>query len=182
MLEYLMRMARYNQWANRRLFAQAAKLPAAEIAADRGAYFRSILGTLNHIYVADVLWLVRFGSSDACQPMLQPVGDIPAPTALDEIYFDSIDDFVGDRDRLDTLIMDFSRTWTDEMLAAVITYKTLAGDSMSQPLGQLLQHFFNHQTHHRGQATTLLFQAGIDPGPLDLLAMLREEGSAITLV
>jgi len=174
MLEYLQRMARYNQWANRRLFAKVAKLPTKEIAADRGAFFGSILGTLNHIYVADVLWLVRFGSSDACQPMLQPIGDIPAPTALDDIYFDSIDDFVGDRDRLDTLITDFSRTWTDGMLGATIRYTSMAGEAQEQPLGQLLQHLFNHQTHHRGQATTLLYQAGIDPGPLDLVAMLRE--------
>jgi len=174
MLEYLQRMARYNQWANRRLFAKVAELPAAAIAEDRGAFFGSILGTLNHIYVADVLWLVRFGSSDVCQPMLQPIGDIPAPTALDDIYFDSIDDFVGDRDRLDTLIMDFSRTWNDEMLGASIEYRSMAGEAMSRPLGELLQHFFNHQTHHRGQATTLLFQAGIDPGSLDLITMLRE--------
>jgi uncharacterized damage-inducible protein DinB len=36
-------------------------------------------------------------------------------------------------------------------------------------------HLFNHQTHHRGQASTLLSQAGVDIGETDLLALIADE-------
>ncbi|HXH73273.1 MAG TPA: DinB family protein [Mariprofundaceae bacterium] len=177
MLEYLRRMARYNQWVNRKLFAGAAQLPDAAIQQDRGAPYGSILGTLNHIFVADVLWLIRFGSHEACHP-LGPVGDIPKPTSLSEVIFSDLEDMTAPRDRLDDLIVDFSKTWTDEMLNVMIGYHTLSEIKQEHPLGELLQNFFNHQTHHRGQATALLRQAGVDVGSLDLEAMLMEERAA----
>ncbi len=170
MIEYLQRMARYNTWANRRLFEKVALLPPAAIAEQRDAFFDSILGTLNHIFVADILWLSRFATCKACLP-LSPLAGIPEPASLRDILFDEINDFMAGRERLDELIMDFSHMWNDELLAEMICYRNMAGEKQEHPLGPLLQHLFNHQTHHRGQVTTLLFQAGVDPGALDLLAM-----------
>lgn len=174
MLEYLQRMARYNQWVNRKLFSGAAQLPDEAIQLDRGAPYGSILGTLNHIFVADILWLIRFGSHEACHP-LSPVGDIPKPTSLSEVLFSDLEDMAAPRDRLDDLIVDFSKTWTEEILNVSISYHTLSEERQVHPLGELLQNFFNHQTHHRGQATALLFQAGVNVGSLDLETMLMEE-------
>jgi len=51
----------------------------------------------------------------------------------------------------------------------------MAGEKHQQPLDALLQHLFNHQTHHRGQVTTLLFQADIDPEATDFIIMLIED-------
>jgi len=172
--EYLQRMARYNAWANRRLFAQVAELPGEIIAEDRGAFFGSILGTLNHIFVVDILWLGRFASCEACMP-ISPLGIIPAPTSLRDILFDEMTEFCAGRERLDELIVDFSKMWDAELMPETIRYTDMGGRAQMGVLCELLQHMFNHQTHHRGQVTTLLSQADINPAELDLLFMLREE-------
>jgi len=175
MTQYLRRMARYNQWMNGKLYARARELPGTEIAKDRGAFFGSILGTLNHIMVADLFWLRRFAVSKSCSDVLAPLTGMPVPTGLRDLLFDDIDAMTAQREELDALILDFADTWTDALLGEDIRYRNVAGEKHARPLGPLLQHFFNHQTHHRGQATTLLFQAGIDPGVTDLLVMLMEE-------
>jgi len=174
-IEYLQRMARYNRWMNRKLFEKTALLPPEVIRKDRGAFFGSLLGTLNHIMVAELIWLRRFAAHKDCKASLAGLAGFPVPESLRDILFHDFADFATAREHLDTLILDFSRTWTDEMLATPIRYRNMAGEKHEHELGPLLQHFFNHQTHHRGQATTLLFQAGIDPGPTDLLVMLMEE-------
>jgi len=176
MTGYLTRMARYNQWVNRRLYDKVQLLPAAEIAEDRGAFFGSILGTLNHILVGDMFWLRRFSSSKLCKDALTPISEMAMPTSLRDILFDDIQILRTKREEMDALILDFSDTWNDEILASTIHYRNMPGEKHQQPLGALLQHFYNHQTHHRGQITTLLFQAGIDPEATDFLVMMMEEG------
>ena len=58
MQEHFQIFARYNAWANQRLYAAADKLTPGEIELERpAAYFGSILGTLNHILAADRFWL-----------------------------------------------------------------------------------------------------------------------------
>ena len=59
MLEHLRRMARYNRWANQRLYAACRDLPEAEYRKPRQAFFGSLHGTLNHLLVGDRLWLAR---------------------------------------------------------------------------------------------------------------------------
>jgi len=167
-------MARYNEWANKRLFAKVAVLPSDEIEKDRGAYFGSILGTLNHIFVVDILWLSRFGSCEACLP-LYPLSIIPPPQSLRAILFPEIQEFIAGRERLDELIVDFSKMLTPELLLEPIRYRNMFRESHEHLLGPLMQHLFNHQTHHRGQVTNMLFQAGIDPESLDLFTMLVEK-------
>jgi len=171
MISYLQRMARYNQWVNRRLLDKVQLLPAADIAKDRGAFFGSILGTLNHILVADMFWLRRFASSNACKDALAPMREMVMPTGLRDVLFNDIQTLRTKREEMDGLILDFSESWDDEMLVSPIRYRNMAGEKHEQPLGALLQHLFNHQTHHRGQVTTLLFQAGVDPEATDLLVM-----------
>jgi len=175
MTSYLTNMARYNQWVNRRLFDKAQLLSDEEISRDRGAFFGSIVGTLNHILVGDMFWLRRFSSSKLCKEALAPIREMSMPTNLRDVMFDDIQVLRTKREAMDALILDFSTTWDDEMLESPIRYRNMAGEKHQQPLGVLLQHLFNHQTHHRGQITTLLFQAGIDPESTDLIMMLMEE-------
>jgi len=175
MIGYLGRMARYNQWMNRKLYAKVRLLPAREIAKNRHAFFGSILGTLNHIMVADLFWLRRFASNKACAETLAPLADMPKPATLRDLLFDDIEALGTQREALDALILAFADTWTEERLNEPVRYRNMAGDKHERPLGELLQHVFNHQTHHRGQVTTLLFQAGIDPEATDLLVMMMED-------
>jgi uncharacterized damage-inducible protein DinB len=175
MTQYLKRMAHYNAWMNTKLFEKTLRLSAEEIAEDRGAFFSSILGTLNHIYVADLFWLRRFAGSKVCTEGLSSIARMDKPKNLRDIIYTDIEKLAEKRKVLDELILSFSETWDQAQLGETIVYRSMAGEKIEQPLGSLLQHLFNHQTHHRGQVSTLLFQAGIDPEVTDLLAMMMEE-------
>ncbi|MEO1494084.1 MAG: DinB family protein [Pseudomonadota bacterium] len=156
-------MAAYNDWANRRLFEAAADLPDADYRADCGAFFRSVHGTLNHLFVADVIWLARFR------------GDPNPPWALDSIAHDQFDALRARRVALDHDIMGFVGSLTDARIAAEITYRTvLDAKSVTQQLAPALSHFFNHQTHHRGQCHALLTRLAGKAPALDLLYFQRE--------
>jgi len=175
MTEYLQRMAHYNQWMNRKLYEKVQLLSADEVAKDRGAFFVSILGTLNHLLVGDLLWFQRFAARKPNEQSLAALQTMPKPRSLKDTLFENIDDLQAARETMDALIIAFSETWDEGILKEPIQYRNTNREKQRQPLGALLQHVFNHQTHHRGQVTTLLFQAGIDPEVTDLLVMIMDE-------
>lgn len=156
-------MASYNAWANRRLYDAAATLSDTDYRADLGAFFKSVNGTLNHIHVGDLLWLARFRSTP------QP------PFGLDEIVNDDRMELAAARWVLDADIIRFIDTLTEESLASDFTYTmiTMPG-TVTQRLAPALTHFFNHQTHHRGQVHVLLTQLTGTAPPLDLIYFQRE--------
>jgi uncharacterized damage-inducible protein DinB len=155
-------LARYNAAANRRLYAACATLDDKALRQDRGAFFGSIWGTLNHLMVVDRLWLTRFAG-----------GDAPS-TDLDAILFDDFDALATARVAMDARIERFAAALTPSFLAGSIRYASLQGNRVEDPVTVLLLHFFNHQTHHRGQVHALLSQAGLaDPPVLDLQHLLR---------
>lgn len=171
--DHLMLMAAYNRWMNGKLYAAAGSLTPEEVARDRGAFFGSILGTLNHLLVADRTWCGRFAGLAAARPALDPVLELPPPTALNQILFADLAELGAVRDRFDDALLAFAEALDDEVLAAPLAYRNMAGTiARRQPLWQILAHLFNHQTHHRGQITTLLSQAGIDVGATDLIALV----------
>ena len=167
-------MARYNSWMNERLLDVAAKLPPEALQAERNAFFGSILGTLNHLVVGDTIWLKRFAAHPAQWPALQLVNELPQPEALDDRPFDSLPALAVRRELLDRAIESWIETLTDADLDSVLAYQNSAGKTFRREVYPLLVHLFNHQTHHRGQATTLLTQAGVDIGATDLLALIPQ--------
>jgi len=148
------------------------------LARDTGAFFKSILGTLNHILVGDTFWLKRFALHPATFSSLKPVLDLDFPESLDVMLYSDLDALSEARDTMDTVIMDFVAEVSEDDLESFLKYKSTSGEPHSKKLGFLVQHFFNHQTHHRGQVTTLLSQAGVDVGVTDLLLSIREESAA----
>lgn len=169
-------MADYNRWMNERMYEAAAKLDAAALVADRGAFFGSILGTLNHIAVADTIWLHRFAGHPAGFTALRALADFPRPTSLREPLAGSLADLRAYRQRLDDVIVRWAAELAPAHFAVKFSYTSTAGAPFTREFGALLQHFFNHQTHHRGQASTLLFQAGVDVGVTDLVALVPNAG------
>ena len=164
-------MAQYNAWMNAKLYDAAVKLSPEDLAAERGAFFGSILGTLNHLIVSDTIWLKRFAAHPAQPKVLQVVSALPNPTALSQLVFT---DFAALRERrqlLDATIQSWTEGLTGDDLAQTLSYTNTKGEVKAKHMGSLVIHFFNHQTHHRGQATTLLSQAGVDVGETDLLAL-----------
>ncbi len=172
-------LASYNRWMNARLYAAAGTLSAEELARDRGAFFGSILGTLNHLVVADTIWLQRFAGLPAPHAILDPVRALPAPRALDAMPFPDFTALAAHRRWLDDIIERWIADLGDDELRQVLRYANTRGDQFGRELASLLVHFFNHQTHHRGQTTTLLSQAGVDVGITDLLALIPDAGADI---
>jgi uncharacterized damage-inducible protein DinB len=160
--------AGYNAWANERLYNAAEKLGADDYRADRGAYFKSMHGTLNHILVADRIWMKRF------------TGQGEAPGRLDAILHEDIGSLRAARDREDARISAYVDQLTEAELAANFSYMTIVNPKqVTQPLAPALDHFFNHQTHHRGQAHAILTGLrGRDFAPsFDLILYQRETGA-----
>lgn len=170
-LRHVRLMADYNRWMNRRLFESAALLPLPELIVDRGAFFCSILGTLNHLAIGDALWLRRFSAPGHWDRLREADAWLPSPQDLRERLSDDLAALGGWRERLDGLIVDWCAEIKFNDLDRLIEYRNMRGDLRQQQVGPLMFHFFNHQTHHRGQVTTLLFQAGVDPGVTDLVAL-----------
>lgn len=168
-------MAEYNEWMNAKVYEAAAKLTAEEIARERGAFFGSILGTLNHLVVADTIWLKRFATHPSNPSALEPLRSMPHPTALNQILFTELDELLARRKVIDAAIKSWAAGLTQADLDHVLHYANTKGVKSQKRLSNLAAHFFNHQTHHRGQATTLLFQAGQDVGVTDLLGLIPNE-------
>jgi uncharacterized damage-inducible protein DinB len=175
-------MASYNSWMNRKLYQAAGALPADELARDRGAFFGSLLGTLNHLVAGDTVWLKRFAAEAATSPALSPaafaalapVRALAMPASLDAPLFDALAPMAAHRAWLDGVITAWAAALTEADLGSTLHYARMNGDSHAKPLFDVLLHFFNHQTHHRGQASTLLSQAGVDLGVTDLLMLIPE--------
>lgn len=158
--EYFITMAHYNRWMNERIYDLCADMTAAEYRRDRKAFFRSIHGTLNHIMLADMLWLDRF------------YGRSPRRVfqSLDEEVCRDFEELRHARGTLDEEICDWVESLDDDWLAQPFNFASLVSPRPRTFLRRhALMHFFNHQTHHRGQVTTLLSQAGYDPGVTDLM-------------
>ena len=158
-------MAGYNAWCNERIYDVAAQLSDADYRADRGAFFKSVHGTLNHLLVTDRIWLKRFS------------GQGEAPNRLDAILFENLSELRAAREREDERVVGYIDGLSDADLAGRIRYKTITNPAeIEQPLAPALVHFFNHQTHHRGQVHCLLTGFGLEAPSLDLILFQRQTG------
>lgn len=171
-IEQIALMATYNQWMNRKVYDAASQLSHAELAVDRQAFFGSILGTLNHLALGDTVWLKRFALHPAGYSALAPLSAIATPVDLKQLAFADLPALAARREWLDQLIAEWAHCLNDSELDHRLQYHNMRGMAADKPFFSLLVHFFNHQTHHRGQVTTLLTQAGVDVGDTDLLALI----------
>jgi len=149
-------MADYNHWMNQNLYTVCSKISDIKRREDLGAFFKSIHGTLNHILVGDRIWLGRFTE----QPFL---------ATLDQEIYPDFDELRQERELTDQQIIEWCDTVSSEWLNHPFTYTGITSlIARTRPGWLLVTHFFNHQTHHRGQIATLLNQLGYDLGVTDL--------------
>jgi uncharacterized damage-inducible protein DinB len=162
MLEQFQTLSRYNRWMNGKLYEICAAMSDAERKRDRAAPFRSIHGTFNHLLLADRIWLGRFTG----QPFVA--------RSLDQELYSDWSELRAERNLTDEKIEAWIASVSEETLMANLTFTPMSNpQEYSLPLWQCVLHLFNHQTHHRGQITTLIEQAGYDCGVTDLPIMLR---------
>ena len=152
----------YNAWANNRLYDAAAQLGIEQYRADRGAFFKSVHGTLNHLLVTDRIWMQRF------------TGEGDAPDSLDAILFETFETLRAAREAEDRRIVCFVDALDDARIEGTIKYRRVSSpEQFEQQLSPALAHWFNHQAHHRGQAHALLTGLVGNAPPLDLLIFQR---------
>ena len=161
MREQFKTFARYNAWANQRLYDACALLDDQAYYADRQAFFGSIHRTLNHLVLADRIWFGR-------------IEDKPFPvTGLDQVLYEDRHALRAAREEEDRRIERVVDGLTEDRIAGDLVYKTTKGVPQRTNFSLVLSHVFNHQTHHRGQAHNMLSQAGQDPPSLDMIQFLR---------
>jgi uncharacterized damage-inducible protein DinB len=157
--------AAYNRWANEAVYAAAAMLTPEEFRSNRGAFFGSMMGTLNHLLCADRIWMRRFtGAGDA-------------PSALDVMLFEQFSALQDARKAEDERIANWVASVSEESLGQNFTYTPITNPQLvTQKLGSAMSHFFNHQTHHRGQCHMILTSLGKPSLTLDLVYFQRFAG------
>ena len=164
MRQHFQMFAAYNRWANNAVYEAATQLDEERLNRDTGAFFGSLLGTLNHILVADRIWLKRF------------TGEGNAPGALDATLYPDLPGLRAARMEEDARIIGWIDSLPDTAYKGRFTYLTVTDmRTVSQRLAPALAHFFNHQTHHRGQAHTILTSLGQQSLTLDLIYFQRSE-------
>lgn len=155
--DYCRLMARYGCWMNERLYVLLDGIPDAERKRDRGAFFGSMHGTLNHLLWGDRMWLGRFAGPPCTAP---PFG---------ANMYEDFGELRRERELTDAALADWAERVSEAWLASTLTYTSRVDDRTRElPAAAAAIHMFNHGTHHRGQLTTLLKQAGYDPGVTDL--------------
>lgn len=160
---YVRTMARYNAEMNRRLYDAAAKLTDEQRMANHGAFWGSVHGTLAHLLWGDFQWMSRFS-------------DWPKPTVPIKQSATMFGDFAAlraKREKSDADLIAWADDVDDAWLAGDLTwYSGAAQREMHRPRGFLVAHFFNHQTHHRGQVHALLTAQGLETGDTDLMLIV----------
>ena len=169
MKAHFQRMAAYNRWANARLYEAVGKLPPEEVAAPRSGFFPSLLKTLNHILVGDTVWMGRLDGTGS------------SVTSLDQILHTDLAALQVARVAMDSRIVAYVDALAPTRLEEDLVYRTMAGDPMRTQVTQVLAHFFNHQTHHRGQAHAMLSSTEVAPPSLDLILFLRDHPAIASL-
>jgi uncharacterized damage-inducible protein DinB len=155
--DYFELMARYNQWMNEKLYQVCADIPDGERKKDQGAFFKSIHGTLNHLLYGDKAWMGRF------------IGKPFEVKVIGQELYEDFADLRQERVATDQHILEWSRNLSPEWLESPFEYTSnVDGKTRILPTWVLVTHMFNHQTHHRGQVTTLIKQLGYEPGVTDL--------------
>jgi uncharacterized damage-inducible protein DinB len=164
--DHFRQLAAYNSWANARLYAAALALDEEAYRRSVGVFFASLHGTLNHLLLADRVWLKRL------------TGEGDHPNRLDAILYEDRRELAAARAAEDQRLVRVVEGFGAEAYARTIAYRTMGGVAHEQALADILAHLFNHQTHHRGQAHACLsILTGAEPPSLDLLALQRGESA-----
>ena len=152
--------ARYNRWMNENLFTVCARLSDETRKKDMGAFFGSVHGTLNHLLLGDRLWMGRF------------TGEPVAYGSLGQELYADFDTLRRERALTDSAILHWTEGMDASRLHEPLEYVSMVdGGKRTFVLADALLHLFHHQTHHRGQLTTLLSQLDVDFGETDLIWM-----------
>jgi uncharacterized damage-inducible protein DinB len=163
MREHFRTFAAYNKWANSKLYDAAEGLSEDDLNRNLNAFFGSVMGTLNHILVADQIWMRRIDNQGS------------QPESLDTVLYENFSELRQNRHIADERLVQLLETISEQEIRQDLTYTDMSGNPRQDPFREVLAHMFNHQTHHRGQCHHLFSQLGKTPPSLDLIYFAREQ-------
>jgi len=166
----------YNMRMNAQLLECCRDLSAEKLAEDTKTFFPSIISYWNHLMFGDLIMMTRLGVNEIGSLSATDLEHFPKPASTKDIYFSNFSDLERVRREIDKLILEWCSTLTDKDCERVLTYRTTEGHQISKRASDVIQHMFNHETHHRGQLTCILSLYGVDYGFTDL-PMIVPEGS-----
>ncbi len=162
-LKYFQTLARYNRWANKRIYHACAELPLEEYKKQRQSTFLSIHMTLNHVLLIDRIWMSRFKKKK-----------MTIKTLRKELHTDRAALRIARKMKDDKLLRLVKRL-SEQELEQTLDYEDRRGEFHSNQVKFVLAHIFNHATHHRGHVHDMLSQTVINPPSIDLIDFVREE-------
>ncbi len=170
---YAREMSRYNQWQNSQLAEFLQALTSEELTRERGAFFGSILGTANHLLWGDWIWMSRFDKGPGPESNIHRKGG----GIHESVYLcPDLASWLSLRKTVDIRIADWANTLGDDLITGPFTWYSAAKEGdITLPYAQCIMHFFNHQTHHRGQLHKMLTETGSE-APVSDLVFLPQEG------
>ena len=174
MLNQFRLFCEYNHLMNQRIYDSASKMSVSDLNENRGAFFKSVLGTLNHILVGDIIWLQRFASHSSSKQVLSYISSLEKPKSLDSILHSEFNQLCLEREKIDSIIKRWIYSLSENDLEDSISYKDMQGKEFTKPYSGLISHLFLHQVHHRGQASVLLSQFGLDFGDTDIIEIIAD--------
>ena len=149
-------------------------LPVEVLEQDSQSFFTSIISYWNHLLFGDLILLKRLAQHNIGQLTLAEFTRFPSPLSPQDIYYQALPQLNLCRQQLDELIILFCQNLTETECGKVISYTTTEGEQLSKGVADVIQHLFNHQTHHRGQLSCVLSQCGVDYGCMDLPVIVPE--------
>ncbi|MFD2178181.1 DinB family protein [Veronia pacifica] len=173
MKEQFVLMSEYNKWMNESLFSNISKMGEPAIYEDRGTFWGSAFHTASHIFTCDLMWLHRFTAVKSSFYLAESLYGFPNPATNNTHCFETLTELSSNRAALDSVIINWVNSIADREFVNEVVYKNSSGNEFRESFCSVLLHFFNHQTNHRGQITTLLSQCGDNSYCTDLLAVIR---------
>jgi len=160
------KLARYNAWANEVLFDGMAALPPGETTKERPTLFKTMIGTMNHLYVIDLIWKGHIEGRDH------------GFTRRDGVPFPELTALRQAQAALDAWYLDWARAQSEADLDKPVQFTLTTGNKGTMTRGEILLHVVNHSTYHRGWVCDLFFQVPSRPPETDLPVFVREMAKA----
>ncbi len=167
-------MAKYNERINEQLISCCKSLSTDDLTKQTHSFFPSVISYWNHILFGDLILLGRLAAKNISSLTLTDFTDLPTAKSPLDIYHEDLDQITAIRKQVDILISQFCCDLTDAQCDQFITYQTTEDEMITKKVADVVQHMFNHQTHHRGQLTCILSQLDVDYGCMDLPVIVAE--------
>jgi uncharacterized damage-inducible protein DinB len=159
-------LARYRMWADRLTFDAVAKLPAGEAKKERPTLFKTMIGTLNHNYVVDLIWQAHLEGRDHG---FKARNAVPHP---------ELADLWAAQQAVNQWYIDWADRQSEQSLAEIVHFKFVSGEKGAMSRGDMLLHVVNHATYHRGWVAEMFFQVPARNPTTDLPVYLGELASS----